>query len=89
LTWTVLYTPAAQRDVRTIRKRHPHLVRRLETIDATLRRDPFDPAHGFEALRADLTGYYSRRLDGVNRVVYRLERPGVIVVACLGHYDDH
>lgn len=89
MSWTVLYTPAAQRDVRTIRKHHPRLVRRLEAIDATLRRDPFDPAYGFEALRADLTGYFSRRLDGFNRIVYRVERPDVIVVACLGHYRDH
>ena len=89
MTWTVLYAPAAQRDVRTIRKRYPHLLRRLQAIDATLRRDPFDPAYGFEALRADLTGYFSRRLDGFNRIVYRLERPDVIVVACLGHYGDH
>ena len=89
MTWKVLYTPVAQRDVRTIRRRYPHLVRRLEAVDATLRRNPFDPAHGFEALRVDLTGYYSRRLDGFNRVVYRLERPDVIVVACLGHYGDH
>ena len=44
-------------------------MRQLEAVDATLRRNPFDPAHGFEALRADLTGYFSRRLDNFNRLV--------------------
>jgi toxin YoeB len=88
MTWTVLYTTAAQRDVKTIRKRYPHLVDKLETIDAQLRSDPLHPTHRFEALRGDLSGYYSRRLDGFHRVVYRIERPDVVVVSCLGHYGD-
>jgi toxin YoeB len=88
LTWTVLYTPAAQRDVKSIRRRHPHLVPRLEEVDAILRRNPREPSHHFEALRGDLTGYYSRRLDGFHRIVYRIERPDVVVVSCLGHYGD-
>lgn len=88
MAWTVLYTTAAQRDVKAIRKRYPHLRQRLERIDAQLRQDPVHPSHRFEALRGDLSGYYSRRLDGFHRVVYRIERPDVVVVSCLGHYGD-
>ena len=88
MAWTVLYTSAAQRDVKTIRKRYPHLLKRLQQIDAQLREDPVHPTHRFEALRGDLNGYYSRRLDGFHRVVYRIERPDVVVVSCLGHYGD-
>ena len=88
MTWTVLYTTAAQRDVKTIRRRFPHLATRLEAIDEQLRQDPLHPSHRFEALRGDLGGYFSRRLDGFHRVVYRIERPDVVVVSCLGHYED-
>ena len=88
MAWTVLYTSAAQRDVTTIRKRSPHLLKRLQQIDAQLREDPVHPTHRFEALRGDLSGYYSRRLDGFHRLVYRIERPDVVVVSCLGHYGD-
>ena len=35
-----------------------------------------------------LSGHYARRLDGFNRVVYRIERPDVVVVSCLGYYGD-
>jgi toxin YoeB len=88
VTWTVLYTSAAQRDVKAIRKRHPQLESRLSAIDNQLRQDPLAPGQGFHALLGDLSGHYSRRLDGFNRVVYRLERPDVVVVSCLGHYGD-
>jgi toxin YoeB len=88
VTWTVLYTTAAQRDVKTIRKRYPHLQAQLEHIDEQLRKDPLHHSHRFEALRGDLRGYYSRRLDNFHRVVYRLEKPDVVVVSCLGHYGD-
>lgn len=88
MTWTVLYTTAAQRDVKTIRKHFPHLKDRLHAIDAQLHDDPLHPAHRFEALRGDLSGHYSRRLDSFHRVIYRIEQPDVVVVSCLGHYGD-
>jgi Txe/YoeB family toxin of toxin-antitoxin system len=87
-TWTVLYTAAAERDVKAIRKRYPHLETRLIAIDAQLRHDPHAPGQGYHALLGDLSGHYSRRLDGFHRVVYRIERPDVVVVSCLGHYGD-
>jgi len=64
------------------------LIRRLPQIVAQLRQDPVHPSHRFEALRGDLSGYYSRRLDGFHRVVSRIERPDVVVVSGLGHYGD-
>lgn len=88
MPWTILSTTAAQRDVQTIRRRSPHLRQRLERIDAQLREDPVHPSHRFEALRGDLSGYYSRRLDGFHRVVERVELPDVVVVSRLGYYWD-
>ena len=34
-------------------------------------------------------GVYSRRIDGKNRLIYRVLEGGVIYIAsCRGHYDD-
>jgi len=41
-----------------------------------------------ESLQAALGHRFARRLDGFHRVVYRIERPDVVVVSCLGHYGD-
>ena len=41
-----------------------------------------------EPLKEELSGWWSRRIDDVNRLVYQ-ERDGAIIIAsCRGHYDD-
>ena len=40
-----------------------------------------------EPLKGDFTGYWSRRIDEVNRFVYRLEDGILIVISCRGHYE--
>lgn len=41
-----------------------------------------------ESLRGDLSGFWSRRIDEVNRLVYRVSGEFIEVVQCKGHYDD-
>ena len=53
-----------------------------------IKRSPFEGIGKPEPLKHDLSGYWSRRIDEANRIVY-FERDGVIyLVACRGHYDD-
>ena len=40
-----------------------------------------------EALKYDLQGEYSRRIDEVNRLVYHIENERIYIVSCKGHYD--
>ena len=41
-----------------------------------------------EPLKHDLTGYWSRRIDEVNRLVYRISDDVIEVIQCRGHYKD-
>lgn len=41
-----------------------------------------------EPLREDLNGFWSRRIDGTNRLVYRISGKIIEVVSCRYHYDD-
>lgn len=41
-----------------------------------------------EPLRGDLSGWWSRRIDDANRIVYRLKDGNVEISQCKGHYDD-
>ena len=41
-----------------------------------------------EPLRGDLSGLWSRRIDDVNRLVYRIKNDVMEIVSCKGHYDD-
>ena len=41
-----------------------------------------------EPLSENLTGFWSRRIDDANRLVYRITKDGVEVVQCKGHYSN-
>jgi toxin YoeB len=41
-----------------------------------------------EALSGDLAGFWSRRIDDANRIVYRIKEEKVEIAQCKGHYDD-
>ncbi len=41
-----------------------------------------------EPLRGDLSGYWSRRIDDKNRLVYRIQGEICDVIQCKGHYES-
>lgn len=41
-----------------------------------------------EALRGNLAGLYSRRIDEANRLIYRKEGELLEIISCKGHYED-
>lgn len=40
-----------------------------------------------EALKGELSGYYSRRTDEFNRLVYKIEDGILEIISCRGHYE--
>lgn len=41
-----------------------------------------------EPLKRDMSGFWSRRIDEVNRLVYRIRGDVMEIVSCKGHYED-
>lgn len=41
-----------------------------------------------EPLKHNFAGYWSRRIDEVNRLVYRITDGTIEVLQCRGHYQD-
>ena len=41
-----------------------------------------------EALIGNLAGFWSRRIDDANRLVYRIQETTIEIIQCKGHYDD-
>ena len=42
-----------------------------------------------EALSENLAGYWSRRIDDTNRLVYRIKDGKIEIAQCKGHYGDN
>ena len=63
-------------------------LRRINALLQELSRDPFHGAGKPEPLKGDLSGYWSRRIDEQNRLVYRVKDGVLEILSCRGHYDD-
>ena len=62
------------------------LFRRLVTLLKDIERSPFTGIGKPEPLKGPLSGFWSRRLDEANRIVYRMEGDTLDVIQCRGHY---
>ena len=41
-----------------------------------------------EPLKGEFSGFWSRRIDNVNRFVYRIKDGCLEILSCKGHYDN-
>ena len=63
-------------------------LKRINLLITAAAMDPFEGIGKPEALRGDPSGYWSRRIDATNRLVYRATDAELVVIACRFHYDD-
>lgn len=63
------------------------LLKKINTLIKEICRTPFDGSGKPEALKFDLAGLWSRRIDGEHRLVYQIKQNEVIIYACRFHYD--
>ena len=62
-------------------------LKRLNLLITACTREPFAGIGKPEALRGDLSGYWSRRIDEANRLIYRADDAELVIIACRFHYD--
>lgn len=62
-------------------------LKRINQLINEAARNPFEGIGKPEALRGDLSGYWSRRIDETNRLVYRATDDALIIIACRFHYE--
>lgn len=63
-------------------------LKRINALIRDIQRSRIDGIGKPEALKEDLSGWWSRRIDEVNRIVYREKDGAIIIASCKGHYDD-
>ena len=64
--------------------------KKLKEIIKECLRTPYIGIGKPEQLKENLTGYWSRRIDDKNRLVYRVDEENdiLIIASCRGHYGD-
>ena len=86
MTRRLTFTPDAWDDYLYWQSQDKKTLKRINQLLRDVSREAFTGIGKPEPLRENLTGYWSRRIDDTNRLVYAVEEQAIIVVACRYHY---
>ena len=62
-------------------------LRRINILIKDIGRTPVEGVGKPEPLRGNYQGWWSRRIDDVNRIVYKVEIGQIVIAQCRTHYD--
>ena len=63
-------------------------LRKINTLLKDIERNSNEGIGKPEPLTGDLSGFWSRRINQKDRLIYALEIDQIIIIACRYHYDD-
>jgi toxin YoeB len=61
-------------------------LQRINKLIQNVLRSPFEGIGKPEPLRENLSGYWSRRIDETNRLVYQVNDEYITIISCRYHY---
>tara|TARA_B100001063_G_scaffold45281_1_gene39030 strand:- start:127 stop:390 length:264 start_codon:yes stop_codon:yes gene_type:complete len=61
-------------------------LKRINKLIVDVKRSPFDGIGKPEPLKENLSGFWSRRIDDTNRLVYAVDETAITVISCRYHY---
>lgn len=62
-------------------------LKRINALLKEIERENFKGIGKPEPLKGELSGFWSRRIDDTNRIVYRIVEERLEILSCKGHYD--
>ena len=62
-------------------------LKRINALIKDIQRNAFEGIGKPEPLRGNLSGWWSRRIDHANRIVYKKENGVIIIASCKTHYE--
>jgi toxin YoeB len=82
------FTESAWTDYLWFQQNDKKLLNKINTLIKDIQRNPFDGIGKPEPLKANLSGYWSRRINSEHRLVYQIKQNNIAIVACRFHYQD-
>ncbi|HNA21632.1 MAG TPA: Txe/YoeB family addiction module toxin [Agitococcus sp.] len=62
-------------------------LKRINLLITDCKRSPFEGIGKPEALKENLSGFWSRRIDETNRLVYAVNNSHLTIISCRYHYQ--
>ena len=80
------WTDSAWQDYLHWQSQDKRTLKRINRLIEDTKRSPFEGIGKPEPLRENLSGYWSRRIDETNRLVYAVEDEAIVIISCRYHY---
>ena len=61
-------------------------LKRINKLITDVKRSPFEGIGKPEPLKENLSGFWSRRIDDTNRLVYAIDDDAITIISCRYHY---
>ena len=87
MTRTLGWTNSAWNDYLYWQGQDRKTLRRINRLVEDALRSPFDGIGRPEALKENLAGFWSRRIDERHRLVYSVDEHQVTILSCRYHYE--
>lgn len=83
----LVFTRSAWEDYLWYQEQDRQLLKRVNQLIKDVLRTPFEGIGKPEALKADLTGFWSRRINDEHRLVYGVIKTDLVIISCRYHYS--
>ncbi|MBD2703097.1 Txe/YoeB family addiction module toxin [Spirosoma sp. BT702] len=87
-TRKITFSPQASKEYQEWLGTDSKIAKKVFELIVECTHSPFIGKGAPEALKHDFSGYWSRRINKKDRLVYRVTDAEVFVLSCLGHYGD-
>ena len=84
--WLLSWTDEAWKSYLYWQTQDRKTLKRISKLIADVLRSPFEGIGKPEPLRENLSGFWSRRIDDTNRLVYAVDNNAITIISCRYHY---
>lgn len=84
----IIWFDEAWEDYLYWQKQDKKTLSRINLLIKYISRDYFAGPGKPEPLKGEFSGFWSRRIDDKNRLIYRIKNSTLEILSCRGHYDD-
>ena len=82
------FMPKAWQDLGWWMKYDFKIVKKIYNLLENCCKNPFEGIGQPEPLKANYSGYWSRRINLEHRIIYKVEQERIVVHSLYGHYQD-
>mgnify|MGYP002791624917 FL=1 len=83
-----IWSQEAWKDYLYWQENYKNILKRINKLILDIERNGYDCIGKPEALKGNLSGLYSVRIDGKNRLVFRISNGAIEIAQCKTHYGD-